>query len=147
MSELKQQVSYLRGLIEGAEFVEQREILLWDGLLSFCDSIANELDEVKNSYGEVVEYLEAIDEDLGVIEEYFDDGQELEVDKPKEVYCCEKVLKEVTCPHCDEEICFEDEAEDYEIVCPECNKIAWSSLAKEVPGDATVKETSENMEQ
>jgi ribosomal protein S27E len=36
-------------------------------------------------------------------------------------------IMELTCPHCNEEIFFEDQNGNYEVICPECGKVVWNS--------------------
>ena len=69
--ELKEQVAYLRGLIEGQEFQGEKEQVLWTQLLNICDLIAMDLKEIRGDQEELNEYVEAIDEDLGYLEEQY----------------------------------------------------------------------------
>ena len=67
--DLKEQVAYLRGLIEGQEFQGEKEEVLWQQLLNVCDLVTLEIEEMKEEHEELYEYVEAIDEDLGYLEE------------------------------------------------------------------------------
>lgn len=69
--ELKEQVAYLRGLIEGQQFQGEKEEVLWTQLLNICDLIAEEMEDLRADHEELSEYVEAIDEDLGYIEEQY----------------------------------------------------------------------------
>jgi hypothetical protein len=76
--ELKEQVAYLRGLIQGQEFQGEKEQVLWTQLLNICDLIAMDLEDIRGDQAELNEYVEAIDEDLGYLEEQYyplDDDQ------------------------------------------------------------------------
>jgi hypothetical protein len=78
MMELKEQVAYLRGLIEGQEFPEEREEVLWTQLLNVCDLISIEIENMRDDQEELNEYVEAIDEDLGYLEEQYYPMEEAE---------------------------------------------------------------------
>jgi ribosomal protein S27E len=126
--DLKERSAYLRGLIEGAGFPEnEKQRLVWDGLMDFCDGVAHNLDELDGSQNEFAEYIEAIDEDLSILEKYFYNAEE--DDEETDILFAkgpEEVMMELTCPHCNEGICFEDEPGNYEVVCPECGKVVWN---------------------
>ncbi len=129
MHDLKERTAYLRGLIEGAAFPkDEKEKLIWDGLLDFCDEAAQELHELSDSQNEFEEYIEAIDEDLGTLEKYFYNEGEADDDVDVVFSSDEKAdVMELTCPFCNEEIYFEDQNGDYEVICPECGKVVWNS--------------------
>ncbi|NLM37641.1 MAG: hypothetical protein GX202_05895 [Firmicutes bacterium] len=69
--ELKEQVAYLRGLIEGQEFQGEKEQVLWTQLLNICDQVAMDLEDIRGEQEELNQYVEAIDEDLGYLEEQY----------------------------------------------------------------------------
>lgn len=69
--ELKEQVAYLRGLIEGQEFQGAREEVLWTQLMNVCDLVSIEIENMRDDHEELNEYVEAIDEDLGYLEEQY----------------------------------------------------------------------------
>ncbi|HBE80427.1 MAG TPA: hypothetical protein DDW65_21985 [Firmicutes bacterium] len=130
MQDLKERTAYLRGLVEGAAFPsDEKEKLVWDGLMNFCEEVADELTQMTDSQEEFEDYVEAIDEDLGTLEKYFyDDG---EADDNVDVIFSKdekgEGVMELSCPHCHEEIYFEDQNGDYEVICPECGKVVWNS--------------------
>jgi len=135
MRDLRERVAYLRGLTEGLDFTQDhKQKLIWDGVLNFCDEVAEDLHEFRDSQNDLADYIEAIDEDLGVVEKYFY-GQE-ENDEEQEVIFNHEDHNEncieITCPRCKEEICFEDEPGDYEVVCPECGDIVWNHSVSEI---------------
>ncbi|HBF38346.1 MAG TPA: hypothetical protein DDW50_13615 [Firmicutes bacterium] len=129
MHDLKERTAYLRGLIEGAAFPkDEKEKLIWDGLLDFCDEAAQKLYELSDSQNEFEDYIEAIDEDLSTLEKYF--YNEGEADDDVDVVFSsdeDQGVMELTCPYCNEEICFEEQDGNYEVVCPECGKVVWDS--------------------
>ncbi|HHW11779.1 MAG TPA: hypothetical protein GXX33_02055 [Firmicutes bacterium] len=82
--ELKEQVAYLRGLIEGQEFQEEKEQVLWTQLLNICDQIAMDLEDIRGEQEELNQYVEAIDEDLSYLEEqYYPVDEEVGEESPQ----------------------------------------------------------------
>ncbi len=81
MMDLKEQVAYLRGLIEGQEFPGEKEGIFWQQLLNVCDLVTLEIDEMRKEHEELYEYVEAIDEDLGYLEEQYYPMEEIEEDE------------------------------------------------------------------
>ena len=53
MMELKEQVAYLRGLIEGQEFQGERDGILWTQLLNICDLISLEIENMRDDHAEL----------------------------------------------------------------------------------------------
>jgi len=112
MENLKEKVSYLKGLTEGLELEESKETKLLKKIISVLQDFADAIDELEASQVELEEYVEAIDEDLGNLErDYYNlDDYEEEPD-----------YLEVTCPHCNE-VVFIDESIDDEVLCPNCRE-------------------------
>lgn len=134
MSELKEKAAYLRGLLEGADFVQDpKQKLVWEGLLDFCDGVARDMDEMEDSQSDFADYIEAIDEDLGTLEKYFYNQEDDEEDEV--VFTANdhdpKSVMELTCPQCKEEVYFEEEPGHYEVMCPECGSVVWDTQGAE----------------
>lgn len=83
--ELKEQVAYLRGLIEGHDFGDEKMQTLWDQVLNLFDLVSVEIDDLMQEQEGLEEYVEAIDEDLGYLEEQYyppentDDDEEAQI--------------------------------------------------------------------
>lgn len=69
--ELNEQVAYLRGLIEGQEFGGEKDMILWEQVLNLFDLVSVEISNLKDQDDDLEEYVEAIDEDLGYLEERY----------------------------------------------------------------------------
>ncbi|MBR1584612.1 MAG: zinc ribbon domain-containing protein [Clostridia bacterium] len=127
MSNLSDQVSYLRGLAEGLKLdTETNEGKLIDKMLELLTDMAQELDELRNDHDDLSEFVESIDADLGDIEDILydededDDEDEDEDDEDEE----NDNLVEYTCPHCGEEMTFEVDSFDFDedYLCPNCHQ-------------------------
>jgi endogenous inhibitor of DNA gyrase (YacG/DUF329 family) len=135
MHDLKEKAAYLRGLVEGTNFTQdEKQKVIWDNLTEFCDEIAENMEELEDSQDEFAEYIEAIDEDLSTLEKFFYDSDENNEEtellfSPE----AEKSVMELSCPFCREEIYFDDEPGNYEVVCPECGKVVWNHIESEEP--------------
>lgn len=131
---LEEKVAYLRGLIQGSNFVkDDREKMIWDSLSEFCSQVTQEVKELRNDQEEMREYMEAIDEDLHLIEEYFDqetegNGDEVEFESPARFRNEEKTVLELKCPQCKQALYFEEEPDSYQILCPDCGQVVWNHL-------------------
>ena len=137
--------AYLKGLAEGLEFDRaSAEGKLIAALIDLCGEMAQAIDdldatvdELDDDINEVNEYCEELDEDLGDVEEYLfdedydDDYDEDEDDDFDPCEGCEGCdgsagdpddIRMMMCPHCNEEIYFDESLDPEEIVCPYCNK-------------------------
>lgn len=134
MEDIREKAAYMRGVFEGVNFNgDDQQKRLWDSLIDFCDGVADDLGELKDSQDEFTDYIEAIDEDLSTLEKYFYNNSE-EADENEEVVFTsdqDHGVLEMNCPFCNQGVYFENEAGEYEVVCPECGKVIWNSHTKE----------------
>lgn len=112
--ELMEKVAYLKGLMDGLELdttTKEGKILaaIADVLQEMSDTIYDISDEVT----ETVDLVDAIDEDLGDLEEDFYGDCECD--------CCDDDCECDCCEDDDDDDDYEDEDEDmYECICPTC---------------------------
>lgn len=148
MHDVKSRAAYLRGLMEGSEITrDDKQRLVWEGLVGFCEDVADAVSDLESSYDEFGEYIEAIDEDLSSLEKYFYQNEE---DDEGEVIFSrdtddEASTIEITCPNCHEELSFQDSAEDYEVICPECGKTVWTHYSHSLESGETEFQTTHEM--
>lgn len=129
MSTVRERIAYVRGLLQGAELAGNgavtRDVL--ERMLDIFDALADEIEELEVGALEVEEYLEAIDADLGDLEDEvlgsdFDDDDDDEDDDGDHFI-------EMQCPSCratvyfEEDVLFDDDDED--IACPECGEVIY----------------------
>ena len=94
-----------------------------------CDDLADRVERLSASQGEVEEYIEAIDADLGELEDDYYGTFEDDEDDAEEAFT-EDDLVRAECPRCGEEAFFEEAFlydEGVEISCPECGEILYRS--------------------
>ena len=108
----QEKIAYIKGLIEGLDLdKESKEAKVFAAIIDALDTIAEDIEEVKDDIFDLNEYAEAMDEDLYDVEEA------LYEDEDFEDYC------EFDCPECGETICLDEE--DFgkdSIFCPACGK-------------------------
>ena len=122
MMTITEKVSYLKGLCEGVGISDEtKEGRIIKAMIDVLDDMALTISDMEDVFAEVCEQVDAIDEDLGSLEEdyYGEDGCSCEDDDDFD----EEELYEVTCPSCGETICIDEEMLDAgQMECPSCGE-------------------------
>ena len=135
---LTEKVAYLKGLVEGLgidETTSQGKVT--KAIVDILDDMAVSILDLEDSTSELYEEVEALDEDLGNLEDdFYDDEDECECDcdcdccdcdcdcccDEDEEFDCDEIY-EVECPNCHEEICIDGEILELgSIECPNCGE-------------------------
>ena len=144
MADLKERVSYLKGLSSGLEVDPgSRDGKLLTGLISVLDEFADSFHDLANAQEELEDYVEELDEDLGDLESHvFGKGK----DRVRSEYV------EVACPKCHETLYFDadilEDDDTIEVVCPNCDEVVFvndhgletADEAQELVGEKTPEE-------
>ncbi len=103
-----EKIAYIKGLAEGLGIDEAtKEGKVLNAIIDLLEDITEEICEIEDGCDELMEQIDAVDEDLSALEDIiYEDDDDCD--------CCD-------CDECDE-IC-EDEV--YEIECPVCNDIIY----------------------
>lgn len=127
---LTEKVAYLKGLVEGLgidETTNQGKVT--KAIVDVLNDMALSVADLEDSTSELYEEVEALDEDLGNLEDDFyeewdeDDEEDDEDDCDCDCDCCCDEIYEVECPNCHEEICIDGEILDMgSIECPNCGE-------------------------
>jgi DNA-directed RNA polymerase subunit delta len=128
LSKLQQKVSYLKGLAEGLGVEKSsREGRLLTEIIAVLSEITNELDGVNEAQQDLQEYISALDESVGELE---DDYWGWDEDEDDDFEDEDDDFVELECPECHGKVYFEEDALDDEsigqISCPECGEIVLS---------------------
>ena len=114
---ITERVAYLKGLMAGLDFQpETKEGKIIEMMAEILEDMAEEMDGLKG-------FVEAIDESLTCLEDDF-----YAEDEEDDCCCCcgdddeDEEYYEVTCPHCENNICFDEIPEDKVYICPVCSK-------------------------
>jgi hypothetical protein len=144
VSKVNQKIAYLEGLVEGLDLPSSsREGRMIHELIDLCKMMAGEMERLHAQVIEQEEYIEAIDEDLSLVEEFFYGDSDVDEDWEEEDQTLVKDDAETTqlesyeddetgyyemeCPHCDEIIFIDQDlyepGDQIEVICPECNEV------------------------
>ena len=136
--DILEKCAYIKGLADGLNLDETKaegKVLkaIIDLLSDVCETIADMDDEVAT----LGDYIEEVDHDLGQVEEYvFDDecdccdddcdccdcDDDCDCCDCDDDCCCDEDFMEAMCPHCQETICFDNEIDPEDLICPACGK-------------------------
>ena len=119
MENISNQISYLKGLMEGLKFDENsNEGKIFKAILNVLEEIDYSMDDIYDYQDELAEQVDMIDDDLAAVEEEFADCDE----------CCgcddDDEYYEVECPSCGEVICLDEDVlcNGDDIICPNCKE-------------------------
>lgn len=116
MNNITERVAYLKGLMNGLDIdPATKEGKLFTAILDVLDEMALSIVDVEESYDELQEVVDAIDEDLGELEQdFYDEG---------ECGCCDDEEYEIVCPNCGDSIYVDyDMLQEGEMECPNCGE-------------------------
>ena len=155
---ITENAAYLKGIAEGLKLDEStNEGKLIVKMLDLIDEMAEKISVLESTTEELYTYMEGMAEDLVNLEEDFYDDSECEYedysdlneDGEAEDYTDEEYY-EVECPTRGEKICFTEEFDLDNFLCPACgNKIDDVELIDDCdecegcPGDCDAKDTCE----
>ena len=128
MSNLSDRVSYIKGLAEGLKLdTEKNEGKLIEKILELLGDITKELEEMQEEQNDLNAYMEAIDNDLGDLEDVVlgdEDDEDDDFMEGEDEDDGDDNLVEYTCPHCGEEMTFEVDSFDFDedYLCPNCHQ-------------------------
>lgn len=115
MSEVREKVAYLKGLLAGlGELEDPKSKKIWEGVLEVLDTISEEIEVVNDDLDDLSEYVGSIDDDLAEVEESFYDDDELDDLDDAITVECDNCGNEFTIP---EYMLYNDE----DVICPHCN--------------------------
>ena len=129
---ISEKSAYIKGLADGLDYdKESAEGKLITALIDLVGEMAGAIDEIDSSMDEIDsdleelnDYIEEVDSDLGDVEEYLfgdeDDDDYYDDDEECDGHCCD--FRMMFCPHCNEEIYFDESIEPSELTCPACGK-------------------------
>jgi formylmethanofuran dehydrogenase subunit E len=118
LGKLKEKVSYLNGLIEGMAIGDTKEAKLFSQIAAVLEEISDAVEELDATQAELEDYIECIDEDLGILESDYYGFDEEEMDDD------DLDFVEVECPYCHEKVYLEEDVAygDAPVFCPNCNE-------------------------
>ena len=125
---INEKAAYLKGLYDMVKLdddkkCDQKTDKIVSALLELVEDMADSITALENECAELREYIEEIDEDLGVVEEdlYLDDEEEDDDEEYDDAFD-EDDYDEFVCPACGETICVDASLELSDVVCPACGE-------------------------
>lgn len=118
MENISNQLSYLKGLIDGLKVDPESDYgAIFEGIINVLDEINDSIDELAQLQDELADQVDLIDEDLAVIEDEFEEGYGEDDDDDFEYY-------EIDCPKCGAVVCLDEDFFDTDnpVTCPECGE-------------------------
>ena len=117
---ISEKISYIKGLAEGLALegdTKEGKVLL--AIIDLLDDMVDEIDAIDEACAEIGEQLDAVDEDLSLLEDDFYYDEDDDEDDEDEYF--DDDVYEVQCPNCNE-IIYLDESmlEEEEMACPNC---------------------------
>ena len=115
-----ERVAYIRGLMEGLELDEdKKEVRVINAIVELLEDMAISIEDLEESYDEMADLVETVDDDLASLEEDFYGEDECCCEDDEEDDC----YYEVTCPTCGETVCLsEDIVLSGQMDCPNCGE-------------------------
>ena len=130
--ELRENAAYIKGLCDGLELDKStKEGKVISALLDLVSAMAERIENLEGENAELREYIEEIDEDLGLLEDdfYLDEDGEDEFDEAFEEDFDndfenddDSGYDEFVCPSCGEIICVDENLEIADVTCPACGE-------------------------
>ena len=152
---ITENAAYLKGLAEGLKLDENtNEGKLIGKMLDLISEMAEKIDMLESANDELYNYMEGMAEDLVHLEDDFygedesdsDDYSDLNEDYEDEDYVDEEYY-EIECPTCGEKICFTEDFDLDNFLCPACgNKIDDIELIDDCEGCDGCTEDCESKE-
>ena len=117
--DILEKCAYIKGLAEGLNIDNSKpEGKVLNAIIDLLSDITATIADMDDEVATLGDYIEEIDHDLGDVEEYLYED-ECDCD------CCDcedEDFMEAMCPHCKETICFDNEIDPEDLICPACGK-------------------------
>ena len=121
-----EKIAYIKGLAEGLSLDETKpEGKVLAAIIDLLGDITEEICDIEDGCDELMEQIDAVDEDLADLENFIYEDDEDEDDDDCDCDCdcddCEDAVYEIECPACNDIIYLDEEMlEEEGMVCPNC---------------------------
>lgn len=132
--DLIEKIGYLKGLMDGLDLdTNSKEAKIFSAIIDTLDDMADSIGMLDDSVCELEELTDALDEDLGELEDDFYDDDDCDCDDCDPDDCdCAEPFYEVVCPKCNDTICLDEGMiEEGSIDCPNCGELLEFDLEDE----------------
>lgn len=115
-----EKIAYIKGLAEGLELDNAtKEGKILSAIIDLLGDITEEICEIEDGCDELMEQIDAVDEDLASLEEFvYEDDEDCDCD---DCCDCDDEVYEIECPACNDVIYLDaDMLEEEGMTCPNC---------------------------
>lgn len=116
-----EKIAYIKGLAEGLKLDDStNEGKILNAIIDLLGDITEEICDIEESCEEIIEQIDAVDEDLADLEDFiYEDDEDDDCDCDCD--CCDDEVYEIECPACNDVIYLDGEMlEEEGMVCPNC---------------------------
>lgn len=118
-----EKIAYIKGLAEGLGLDEEtKEGKILAAIIDLLGDITEEICDIEDGCDELMEQIDAVDEDLSSLEEIiYEDDEDCDCDCDDCDCDCEDEVYEIECPACNDVIYLDaDMLEEEGMTCPNC---------------------------
>lgn len=119
-----EKIAYIKGLAEGLSLDDStKEGKILNAIIDLLGDITEEICDIEDGCDELMEQIDAVDEDLASLEDiiYEDDEDDCDCDCDCGCDCGDDEVYEIECPACNDVIYLDaDMLEEEGMVCPNC---------------------------
>lgn len=125
---ITEKAAYLKGFADAAKLDEDKDITkVVKKIIDIIDELALCITDLDGEVDAITEQLDAVDEDLGDLEEYvYEDDDDFDCDGDCDnCYDDDDMMFELECPACGETVYLDDSIfdSDEEVKCPACGAV------------------------
>lgn len=134
--DILEKCAYIKGLAEGLNLdATKPEGKVINAILDLLGDLTATVADIDDEVATLNDYVEEIDHDLGDAEEYLYGDDECDCCDDDECDDCDcedcdcddcdcddEDFMEAMCPHCGEQVCFDNEIDPKDLICPACGK-------------------------
>ena len=118
-----EKIAYIKGLAEGLELdTATKEGKILSAIIDLLGDITEEICDIEDGCDELMEQIDAVDEDLSYVEELvYGDDDDCDCDCDCDDCDCDDEVYEIECPACNDVIYLDaDMLEEDGMTCPNC---------------------------
>ncbi len=117
-----EKIAYIKGLAEGLNLDEAtKEGKILTAIIDLLGDITEEICDIEDGCDELMEQIDAVDEDLADLESFIYEDDEDDCDCDCDDCDCDDEVYEIECPACNDVIYLDEEMlEEEGMVCPNC---------------------------
>lgn len=117
-----EKIAYIKGLAEGLGLDEnKKESKVLAAIIDLLSDITEEICEIEDGCDELMEQIDAVDEDLASLESIIYDDDDCDCCDDDDCDCCDDEVYEIECPACNDVIYLDaDMLAEEGMTCPNC---------------------------